>query len=96
MIVEYLRYEIDAPRQAQFMKDYEAAAVPLMASAHSVSFDMCQCVEDPSQFILRIEWSSAEDHLQGFRKSAEFKEFLPHIRPYIDDIKEMRHYTKRL
>ena len=93
MIVEYLRYEIDADRQDQFIADYRAAAVPLLASPYALSFDMCQCAEDPAQFTLRIEWTSAEDHLNGFRGSAEFKEFFGHIRPYLKDIQEMRHYA---
>jgi hypothetical protein len=31
-------------------------------------------------------------HLDGFRKSPEFGPFLKAVRPYIDFIKEMRHY----
>ncbi len=96
MIVEYLRYEIDAGRQAQFIADYRAAAAPLLASPYALSFDMCQCVEDPSQFTLRIEWTSAEDHMNSFRRSAEFKDFFGHIKPYLKDIREMRHYTQIL
>lgn len=92
MIVEYLRYEIDSENQAKFIADYVAASKPLLASPYALAFDMCQCVEDPTQFILRIEWTSAQDHLKGFRGSAEFKEFLKHVRPYLDGILEMRHY----
>ncbi|MDX8353819.1 putative quinol monooxygenase [Cognatiyoonia sp. IB215182] len=94
MIVEYLRYEIDAERQDQFVADYRAASEPLLASPYATSFEMCQCVEDPSQFTLRIAWTSADDHLKRFRGSAEFREFFGHIKPYLGDIKEMRHYTQ--
>ncbi|WP_298292504.1 antibiotic biosynthesis monooxygenase family protein [uncultured Litoreibacter sp.] len=94
MIVEYLRYTIDPARQAAFIADYTAAAEPLMTSPHAVSFDMCQCAEEPSEFILRIEWTSAEDHLRGFRGSAPFKAFFAHIKPYLKDIQEMRHYER--
>lgn len=93
MIVEYIRYEIDADRQDQFIADYRAASEPLLASPYALSFDMCQCVEDPTQFTLRIEWTSAEDHMNGFRGSAEFKAFFGHIKPYLKDIQEMRHYA---
>ncbi len=96
MIVEYLRYEIDEDRQAQFIADYRVASEPLLASPYATSFDICQCVEDPSQFILRISWTSAEDHLKGFRGSAAFREFFGHIKPYLGDIKEMRHYQQVL
>jgi hypothetical protein len=33
-----------------------------------------------------------DEHLDGFRKSPEFGPFLKAVRPYIDFIKEMRHY----
>lgn len=92
MIVEYLRYSIPQERQADFLRDYQAASVPLMQSPYANAFELCQCVDDPSQFILQIRWTSAEDHLQGFRQSSEFREFLAYVRPYVPLIDEMRHY----
>ncbi|MBP1849999.1 putative quinol monooxygenase [Rhizobium halophytocola] len=94
MIVEYLRYEIDAARQAAFVSAYKAAETPLLASPYATSFDLCQCVEDPAHFILRIEWTSAEDHMQRFRASQDFRAFFAHIQPYLKDIREMRHYQR--
>jgi len=95
MIVEYLRYTIDDARQAQFIADYKNASTPLQESPHCEAYEFCQCVEDPSQFIIRIQWTSAEDHLQKFRGGKEFKAFFPHIKPYLDDIDEMRHYVAK-
>jgi heme-degrading monooxygenase HmoA len=92
MIVEYLRYSIPEDRQADFVKDYDAARMPLMRSPFATSFEMAQCADDKTQFILRIGWTSADDHMQGFRKSAEFREFFGHIREYVSCIDEMRHY----
>lgn len=96
MIIEYLRYTIPEDRQEAFVKDYEAARRPLMCSQHATGFELCQCLDDKTQFILRIEWTSAEDHLNGFRKSLEFREFFAHIRSYVSDINEMRHYVPLL
>jgi quinol monooxygenase YgiN len=56
-------------------------------------FELCQCVDDKTQFILRITWTSVDDHLTGFRKSPEFQEFFGHIRQYVSMIDEMRHYN---
>ena len=94
MIVEYLRYEIPEPQREQFVADYRAAKVPLLQSPYALSFDICQCDEDPGQFILRIEWTSAEDHLGRFRGSPEFRAFFAHIKPYVGNILEMRHYER--
>lgn len=95
MTVEYLRYTVPAEHQAAFIRDYTAAKVPLLQSPYATAFEMCQCVEDPSQFILRIGWTSASDHLQKFRASAEFREFFALIRPYLGMMIEMRHYEPR-
>jgi len=94
VIVEYLRYTIDEARQSDFIADYKRAAEPLVNSPHCEGYEFCQCVEDPSQFIIRIQWTSAEDHLQRFRGSEDFNKFFPHIKPYLDDIDEMRHYER--
>jgi len=93
MIAEYLRYTIPVDQQDAFIADYTEAKVPLMRSPFCTSFELCQCAEDPSQFILRIGWTSPDDHMKGFRGSVEFKEFLGHIRQYIPAIDEMRHYN---
>lgn len=96
MIVEYLRYTIDESRQSKFISDYKNAAKALQQSSYCESYEFCQCVEDLSKFIIRIQWTSAEDHMQGFRGSKEFKAFFPHIKAYLDDIDEMRHYEALL
>ena len=93
MKVEYLRYGVDAARQSEFVEAYVASADALMSSPYCRAFELCRCDEDPSRFIVRIEWTSAEDHMQRFRKSEAFREFFAHVRPYVNDIDEMRHYT---
>jgi hypothetical protein len=50
-------------------------------------------VEAPASYILRIEWDSAEGHMQGFRRGPEFPAFFAAIRPYVGEIAEMRHYA---
>lgn len=94
MILEYLRYSVDADRADGFVDAYRKASEPLLASQYCKSFDLSRSVEDPSQFILRIEWSSADDHMQRFRKSEEFRAFFAHVKPFYEDIEEMRHYER--
>ncbi|MBC7973766.1 MAG: antibiotic biosynthesis monooxygenase [Myxococcales bacterium] len=91
MIVEYLRYEI-ADADA-FVRAYEAARASLDASVHCLAYELSRCTEEPASFILRIEWDSAEGHLEGFRKSELFGPFLAAVRPFMKDIREMRHYA---
>lgn len=91
MIVEYIRYEV-ADAEA-FQQAYQAARASLDASPHCLAYELSRCSEDPSFFMLRIEWDSPDGHLQGFRKSPEFTSFLSAVRPFLNDIREMRHYA---
>ncbi|MFJ9039265.1 group II truncated hemoglobin [Streptomyces sp. NPDC102406] len=90
--VEYIRYHIPEDRSAQFLAAYTRAARQLAASPHCVSYELARCEEDFEHFVLRIVWTSTEDHVEGFRTSGRFRDFLAEIRPYVGDIQEMRHY----
>lgn len=92
MIVEYIRYKIDEARQQQFVEGYSKAAEFLDASEYCLGYELSHCEEDRENFILRIDWTSTHDHLNGFRKSPEFNQFLNHVRPFFHDIEEMNHY----
>lgn len=95
MIVEYIRYTIPDDRQDAFVRDYAAASRPLLQSPYALGYELSQCSDDATQFIVRIEWTSADDHMSGFRGSPEFRAFFQHIRPYVGMIDEMRHYERR-
>ena len=92
MIVEYARYKIDVPRRPAFENDYAEAAKSLLASAHCLAYELSQCTEDRAYYVLRMEWDSEEGHLKGFRGSPEFREFFKYVKPYVNDMEEMRHY----
>lgn len=92
MTIEYIRYRIPDKKQSTFLSDYSKAVKALENSAYCLGYELSQCEEESDRFILRIEWTSTDDHLKKFRSSDEFKAFLPHVRPYIDDIEEMQHY----
>ena len=96
MVVEYIRYNIDDARADAFEQSYERAAGALEASEHCERFEVSRCSEDPTQHIVRIEWDSEEGHLNGFRRSPEFRSFFDAVRPFVSDIDEMRHYQVTL
>lgn len=92
MIVEYIWYNIETDRQAAFLAAYINASEQLDASEYCLAYELTHCEENASSFILRIEWTSTEEHLNGFRKSALFPPFLNHVKPFFNDIEEMNHY----
>lgn len=94
MSIEYIRYKISKDRQPGFLKDYQKAAAYLRRSPYCLGYELTQGEEEPENFILRIEWTSTIEHLEGFRKSQDFPPFLNCIRAYYNDIQEMKHYNQ--
>jgi quinol monooxygenase YgiN len=92
MIVEYIRYKIDPDHTGEFEDAYRRAGALLDASPHCLRWEAARCVDEPEKQIVRIEWDSAEGHLQGFRQSEDFKPFLALTQPFYKNIEEMTHY----
>jgi quinol monooxygenase YgiN len=94
MVIEYVRYKIPADQADQFIAAYATAGEVLRKSSHCLGFELSRCTEEPTSFILRIEWDSVEGHMEGFRKSPEFREFFASVRPFVGQLEEMRHYGR--
>ncbi|MEV4004780.1 antibiotic biosynthesis monooxygenase [Actinomadura sp. NPDC049753] len=94
MIVEYIRYRIDPQDAEDFEAAYARASVPLAAAPECVDYELSRCVDEPSSYILRICWTSADDHMRGFRGGEHFPAFFAEIKPYVQRIEEMRHYER--
>lgn len=92
MIVEYIRYRVPADRAAEFEACYRAGATELEASSHCLRHEVARGVEEPENYIVRIEWDSMEGHLDGFRKSEGFGAFFAAVKPFFEEIEEMKHY----
>ncbi len=92
MIVEYIRYEIPAEKADAFREAYAAAQASLRESPHCLAWEVTRCVEELISWVVRIEWDSLAGHMEGFRRSPEFRSFFTHVRPFVGNIQEMRHY----
>jgi len=93
LIAEYIRYTVSgAERGAELVSAYEKAATALEAAPECLRYELAVCEEDPTSYILRIEWRSTEAHLQGFRKGPNFPPFFQAIGGFVKEITEMRHY----
>src|SRR4051794_18741666 len=92
MVIEYIRYQIPAERYSEFREAYRSAQHELGGSAHCIRYEVSQGVEEPDNFIVRIEWDSLEGHEKGFRASAEFGSFFAKVKPFFANIREMKHY----
>jgi quinol monooxygenase YgiN len=92
MTIEYIRYKIPSETREAFFNSYIKAGESLRASDYCLGYELTHGEEEPENFILRIEWTSLEDHINKFRKSDAFKAFYQDVAPYFGNIQEMKHY----
>ena len=94
MIREYIRYELKTHSAEELIAAYRAAGEHLQASPQCLGYELTRCADAEASVIMRILWTSARDHMDGFRKGPNFSPFLALIRPFIGEIAEMRHYEE--
>lgn len=96
MVIEYIRYTVPLSRAAEFEDSYRRAGRLLDADQHCLRWEVARGAEEPEHFVVRIEWDSIEGHEQGFRSGPQFGEFFTAVKPFFDQIQEMKHYQIRL
>lgn len=90
--VEIIRYNVPEDEKANFEEAYHKAGAVLKASPFCLGYDIIRGVEVKQNYIVRIHWTSVDDHLNGFRKSKEFTSFFAIVKPFYNNIEEMKHY----
>ncbi|MEO6730198.1 MAG: antibiotic biosynthesis monooxygenase family protein [Ferruginibacter sp.] len=93
MTIEYIRYKVTEEQRQVFIDTYKDASKELDASEFCLAYELAECEEEAGQFIVRIEWTSTDEHMNGFRKSELFPAFFKKVKPYFSNIQEMRHYA---
>lgn len=96
MVVEYIRYTVPPTRAEEFEDAYQRAGRVLDADPHCLRWEVARGVEEPERFVVRIERDSIEGHEQGFRSSPQFGQFFVAVKPFFNQIDEMKHYQVRL
>jgi quinol monooxygenase YgiN len=92
MVVEYIRYVISAAGEDEFEAAYQQAGVALDAGPHCLRYEVARGVEEPANFVVRIEWDSIQGHEEGFRAGPNFAAFFAAVQPFLSAIQEMKHY----
>ncbi|RFB78521.1 putative quinol monooxygenase [Methylovirgula sp. 4M-Z18] len=93
-IVEYIRYALTDHSPEELIDAYREAGTHLAAAPECLGYELCASDDDPRSQILRIVWTSADAHIDGFRRGPNFPPFLKAIGPFVGEIAEMRHYHR--
>jgi heme-degrading monooxygenase HmoA len=93
MILERAIMAIQPGSEAEFEQALSAARDVIGRSPGFRSLSISRGIEQPSSYLLLIEWDSLEDHTDGFRKSELFAQWRALIGPYFSDQPDVQHYA---
>lgn len=57
-----------------------------------VSHQLQRCIENPGRYILLVNWDTLEDHIVGFRGSAEYQEWKTLLHHFYEPFPNVEHY----
>ena len=96
MILEVATLDVRAGQEEAFEAAFKRA-LPIIAGMQGyVSHQMRRCIENPSRYILLVEWAKLEDHTQGFRGSPQYQEWRALLHHCYDPFPTVEHYRDPL
>lgn len=93
MVLERAVFEITPGSEPAFEAAVEQAKAVVAQAAGFRSLSLARGIEQPSTYLLLIEWDTVEDHTHGFRESQLFVRWRELIGSYFASPPEVAHYA---
>ncbi|SDE05016.1 antibiotic biosynthesis monooxygenase family protein [Glycomyces harbinensis] len=93
MVLEVAEIKVTPGQEDAFKKAYRSVREVVRVSPGLRSMRMTQGVENPSRFVLLIEWDSVEAHEQGFRETDRFPKWREAIGPFFAEPPFVEHFA---
>ncbi|TVX78225.1 antibiotic biosynthesis monooxygenase [Peribacillus simplex] len=94
MVVEHAMLIIKEELVEEFIQTINEAFPILSNSEGYLSHKLLRNKENPTLFILVVNWNSLEDHIDGFVGSAKFKKWDSMLRYFFDSYPKILPYTE--
>lgn len=92
-VLEQVQLSIEPGREAGFEAAYAEAVQVIGEQAGFRRVALCRGIEEPSSYLLLVEWDSLEAHTEGFQKSPDFQRWRALVGPFFAGPPLLRHYT---
>lgn len=92
MVTEVATFQAIPGKEEAFAAGIQRGGEVISSYPGCRSFTVQRCIEDPTRFLLIIQWDSLETHTEGFRKSPLFAEYRSHISGLFLDNPVVHHY----
>ncbi len=92
MIIEYVRYKVPAEEVKAFVAAYDRAQAALAEADQCRAWEMSRGVEDPTKFVIRIEWASLDAHNIDFRTGPHYADYMRPLRRFHEYFVDSEHF----
>lgn len=92
MIVEHAILDVVQGEGPRFEETFRTAQSIIASMPGFRSLRLQRCVESPSRYLLLVEWERLEDHIEGFRRCAQYQEWRRLLHHFYDPFPSVEHY----
>ena len=93
MVLEHAILPVVPGREVAFEAAFRQAESIIAASPGCLRVSLSRCVEQPSNYLLLVEWERLEDHTEGFRGSPAYEEWRRLLHHFYEPFPTVEHFT---
>ncbi len=93
MILEVAILDVIPGKEPEFQNSFAEAEKIISSMPGYLSHELKLCIENPSRYILLVNWRKLEDHTVGFRGSPEYQDWKALLHHYYDPFPHVEHYA---
>jgi len=98
MILESAILDVQPGQEGAFLAAFEQARPLISVQKGFRSLALRRCLDEGrgSRFLLHVEWETLADHTEGFRGSAEYRQWRDLLHHFYSPFPEVEHYGEPL
>jgi heme-degrading monooxygenase HmoA len=94
MILEHAILKVRSGQTAEFEAAFGRAKTIIAGMAGFYSLTLSRCIERPETYLLLVEWDRLEDHIEGFRGSADYQQWRTLLHHFYDPFPSVEHFER--
>jgi len=92
MILEVATLDVKKGQERAFEAAFARAQTIIRSMQGYVGHELRRCMENPSRYLLLVQWQTLEDHTEGFRSSPQYQEWKTLLHHFYDPFPTVEHY----
>ncbi len=93
VITEHALLPVRPGLEVDFEAAFEHAKALIRRAVGCQGVTLSRCVERPGTYLLLVRWARIEDHMEGFRESADFQEWRWLLHHFYDPAPVVEHFV---